>query len=253
MTALDLLRDAARRLGTSGPAGAAGRLARGVRHRTGALAGFWLSVRPRSRRGGVIGLATIVGGSVLLAVVFFVGATVAWSPYLESSVHPDANARTWAGLAHTYTDAAVCRRCHEPEAVKAASAEHAGIGCESCHGALFEHALASPGTPEAKVKLGTPTDDLCIRCHASAAGRPEAIRQVVLADHFVAVCLQCHDPHTAISRRPPIVQHTLENLPPCITCHGPEGFKARNQRHPVVSGDAPCLDCHAAGRGQKDN
>jgi hypothetical protein len=33
--------------------------------------------------------------------------------------------------------------------------------------------------------------------------------------------------------------------------HGPEGFKARNHRHP--SGDLrECLDCRAAGRGAED-
>jgi len=51
-----------------------------------------------------------------------------------------------------------------------------------------------------------------------------------------------------------VVRHPLDKLPPCLTCHGPEGFKARNQRHPAgTSDDKPCLDCHAAGRGPADD
>lgn len=213
---------------------------------------FWQSVRPTTRRGTALGLIGVVAGASLLAVVFFVGATVAWSPYLESSVHPDTNARAWAALDPTYAKAGVCVDCHAVEAEKAATARHAGIGCESCHGALLGHSLASPDTPEVTADLATPTDEVCIRCHAGAVGRPESLRQIEPAEHYVSECLQCHDPHTGISRRPPVVLHTLEHLPPCVTCHGPEGFKARNQRHPEVTSDEPCLDCHAAGRGPED-
>ena len=214
---------------------------------------FWRSVRPTTRRGAALGVAGIVAGASLLAVVFFVGATVAWSPYLESVAHPDTNARAWAALDPTYAKAGICVECHAVEAEKAATARHAGIGCESCHGALLGHSLATPGTPEVTLELTTPTDEVCVRCHAGAVGRPESLRQIVPAGHFVSECLQCHDPHTGISRRPPVVMHTLVQLPPCVTCHGPEGFKARNQRHPDVTNDEPCLDCHAPGRGPGAN
>jgi hypothetical protein len=214
--------------------------------------GFWSSVRPRTRRGAVLAALAIVAASAALAVVFFAGAMMAWSPYVESVARPDANPRAWARLEPSYGEAAMCRRCHEPEYAKAVSGSHEGIGCESCHGALVEHALASPGTDEAAVALAVPTDQLCVRCHVSAVGRPATVRQVVPAEHYVDECLQCHDPHTGISRRPLVVLHPLANLPPCVTCHGPEGFKARNQRHPEVSGDEPCLACHAPGRGPED-
>lgn len=237
--------DAARRIALERIADARSAIGRLWLH----AAGFWRSVRPATRRGAVLGLVITAGAASLLAVVFFVGATVAWSPYLESVVRPDSNARTWAALEPTYAEAGLCADCHGTEARKAATARHAGIGCESCHGALLEHSLASQGTPELTAELATPTDEVCVRCHAGAVGRPEGLRQIVPAEHYVAECLQCHDPHTAISRRPPIVLHSLEKLPPCVTCHGPEGFKARNQRHPEVTSDEPCLDCHAPGRG----
>lgn len=212
---------------------------------------FWSSVRPRTRRGALLAATAILGASVVLAVVFLAGAMMAWSPYVESVARPESNPRAWAALELSYGDAAMCRRCHEQVFDKATSASHSGIGCESCHGASIEHALSDPAGDE-PTALAVPTDELCVRCHVSAVGRPASVRQIVPDDHYVDACLQCHDPHTAISRRPLVVLHPLDNLPPCVTCHGPEGFKARNQRHPEVEGDEPCLACHAAGRGPED-
>jgi hypothetical protein len=210
---------------------------------------FWRSVRPTTRRGGALGILGIVAGAAVLAVGLFGGATMAWSPYLESVIYPDVNPAAWAALKPAYAGTGTCGECHQPEAMKASIARHAGIGCESCHGALLEHSLIDPRTPTSEVELEVPTDEICIRCHAGTAGRPDDLRQIVVSDHFVEFCLQCHDPHTGISQRPPVLLHTEVNLPPCATCHGPEGFKARNQRHPEVLDDEPCLACHAPGRG----
>jgi hypothetical protein len=223
-------------------------IGRGLRRLAGAVHGFWVSVRPTTRRGAALGLVLVLGGAGVLAAAFFVGAAMAWSPYIESSVHPGSNPRYWAALEPGYAEPGSCVECHAPEAAKAATASHAGIGCESCHGALLDHARSSRGTYVATSDVVTPTDEVCLRCHTSAVGRPAGLRQVVPAAHYAPVCLQCHDPHTGISRRPPEVLHPLVDLPPCATCHGPEGFKARNQRHPVVPEDR-CLDCHATGRG----
>jgi len=225
-----------------------GGAARGAMRLARASVAFWRTVRPTSRRGAVLGAVVVLGGSGFVAAALFVGATMAWSPYIESSIQPDTNPRAWAALQPAYASGDTCTECHELEAAKAATASHAGIGCESCHGPLLAHVESSRGTYLATREIETPTDELCLRCHTGAVGRPSDLRQVVPADHYAPVCLQCHDPHTGISRRPPEVLHTLVNLPPCATCHGPEGFKARNQRHPVVPEDR-CLDCHAVGRG----
>ena len=254
MSRRESIRLAAGRLRT-----AAGSIRRSTRRLAQAAGSLWRSVRPRSRREAALDLTGIVVVAAILAGAFFVGATTLWSPYVESVVRPDENARTWAALEPTYAGAAICQKCHAVEAAKAAVGGHTGIGCESCHGALLDHALASPdaavlalagpATLQLATQLSVPTDQLCTKCHIATVGRPAAIRQIVPADHYVSECLQCHDPHTGISRRPPVVVHPLENLPACITCHGPDGFKARNQRHPTVSGDEPCLACHAPGRG----
>jgi hypothetical protein len=210
----------------------------------------WDSVRPRTRRGTILATGTILGGAVALSAVLFVGAAVAWSPYLDFSLNRDSDARRAADYELTYASSSTCATCHAPQAAKLASKTHAGIGCQSCHGALLEHTLESENPGAATVKIVVPTDEVCVRCHVQATGRPAGLRGIIPTEHYTSTCLACHDPHTAIANRPPVVEHPLDKLPPCLTCHGPEGFKARNQRHPAgTSDDKPCLDCHAAGRG----
>jgi hypothetical protein len=214
------------------------------------LRDLWLSVRPRTRRGGFLAAVAIVAGAAALSIALFVGAAMAWNPYVDYSLHRDVDARSWAALEPAFAEAGLCAACHEPETSRLTSARHAGIGCESCHGPLLGHSLASPDVAGDFVTVAVPTDGVCVRCHVQAVGRPADFRQIVPTEHYVPVCTQCHDPHTGIARRPPVVLHPLDGLPPCLTCHGPEGFKSRNQRHPVVVGDdKPCLDCHAPGRG----
>lgn len=183
-----------------------------------------------------------------------VGAAMAWSPYLNFTLDHDSHAEQAAGLGLTFASSSTCARCHEPQAGRLASKSHAGIGCQSCHGALLEHTVESAGPDATTVKIAVPTDVVCVRCHVQATGRPAGLRGIVPAEHYVSDCLACHDPHTAIANRPPVVEHPLDKLPPCLTCHGPEGFKSRNVRHPAgTTDDKPCLDCHALGRGPADN
>ncbi len=211
---------------------------------------IWDSVRPRTRRGGYLAAAAIVAGGAAISLALFAGAAIAWNPYLDYSVNTDTNARQWAAQPLSYASSSVCGACHGTEQIRLVSTAHEGIGCQSCHGALAEHVEAGEGTTAESVKVRVPTDEVCVRCHTQATGRPEAIRQIVPAQHYVSSCLECHEPHAGTANRPPVVLHPLEDLPPCLTCHGPEGFKARNQRHPAGSeDDQRCLECHAAGRG----
>jgi cytochrome c554/c'-like protein len=206
----------------------------------------WRTVRPRSRWSVV---AFVVAAGVLSVGLF---AAVRLGPIVVDTFRfqPVANAAAWRSQTPAFGEVSQCASCHSGQAVKLRGATHAGIGCQSCHGPLGVHALASPGTDAAEVRVDVPTDELCVRCHVSATGRPAGFRQVVPTDHYTATCLACHDPHSGISHRPPIVEHPLDNLPACVTCHGPDGFKARNQRHPDVGADdATCLACHLPGRG----
>ena len=216
---------------------------------TARLRRLWASVRPRNRRDRLIATVSIVGGAIVLAVVLFAGAAMAWNPYLDFALHRDVNAKQWAALDMTFASSAVCAKCHTPEAQRLQANQHTGIGCQSCHGALLPHSESST-LLESTVKVDVPTDEVCVRCHAAAEGRPADFKTIVPANHYVGQCLQCHDPHTDFAQHPPVVSHPLENLPTCLTCHGPDGFKARNERHPAgLLTDQECLKCHEAGRG----
>jgi hypothetical protein len=211
---------------------------------------FWASVRPRTRRGRILATASVVGGAAVLALVMFAGAAMAWNPYVDFALHRDSNAKQWAALDMSFADSSVCIKCHLTEASRLASHTHADIGCQSCHGALLSHAEAGDNASKTDVLIKTPTDEVCVRCHAAAEGRPAAFKTIVPADHYVGQCLQCHDPHTDFANHPPVVSHPLDNIPTCLTCHGPDGFKARNERHPAgLLTDQECLKCHEAGRG----
>jgi hypothetical protein len=214
------------------------------------LRDFWASVRPRTRRGGILAALAILGGAAALSIVLFVGIAMAWNPYVDYTLNSDVNARQWAALPLSYTASSTCAKCHAEQQAHLTSASHKGIGCQSCHGALLEHAEAGDKATGEQVAVRVPEDEVCLRCHTAATGHPAGFRQIVPGQHYVSSCLQCHDPHTGIANRPPVVLHPLEGLPPCLTCHGPDGFKARNQRHPEGSADDQrCLECHAAGRG----
>lgn len=214
----------------------------------------WDSVRPRTRRGGFIAAAAILLGAGALSAVFLVGGAMAWNPYLEYTLDRDVNARQWAALDLAYTTSSTCAECHEPQQVRLVAFTHDGIGCQSCHGPLLEHAQAGDEATSEQVGVPVPEDEVCIRCHSAALGRPQGLRQIIQGQHYVAECLECHDPHTGVANRPPVVLHPLDDLPPCLTCHGGDGFKARNQRHPVgTEDDVRCMECHGPGRGPADD
>ncbi len=210
---------------------------------------FWESVRPRTRREAVAATIAIIGGAAVLSVVLVVGAAMAWSPYVTFDMDPGSNPRAWAAKELSCAGSPACAQCHQPQAAEIAANPHEGVSCESCHGPLAEHASSSP-EPGVRLALATPTNADCLRCHTSATGKPVGLKTIDPWQHYKPVCLECHDPHTTAATRPPVVRHPLDDLPPCITCHGPDGFKARNQRHPdATTDDAACLECHGPNRG----
>jgi hypothetical protein len=211
---------------------------------------FWASVRPRTRRGWVVGAAMVLGGAAALSVALTVALAMAWSPYVAWDLDRESNPRAWAARTLSFAGSATCAECHEPQVAEVEANPHAGVSCESCHGALAAHVESSPQGGAARSVLAEPENEDCLRCHADAAGKPMQLPRIDPWQHYKPVCLECHDPHTSEAMRPPVVLHPLDDLPPCVTCHGPEGFKARNQRHPDAStDDAACMECHGGNRG----
>lgn len=178
---------------------------------------------------------------VAASLVLAVGAFAASSLYGQyGAPRADANAVAWADRVAVYSVTG-CRDCHREQAAAETASAHADVICQTCH----VPAVAHPGNVSGVVQaLGTQTSAICVTCHVEAAGRPIAFPQVDPGGHYPgAICLQCHDPHTAAAQSPPEVSHPLEKLPACTTCHAPDGLKRIPAGHQPAS-DGVCLNCH---------
>jgi len=86
----------------------------------------------------------------------------------------------------------VCEGCHVEVVEQKKLGKHVVVPCETCHGALANHAddPASVTPP----KLDTAV--ICARCHEANSAKPKTFPQVVTADHSGgAACDTCHQPH----------------------------------------------------------
>jgi hypothetical protein len=234
---------------------------RSLVHRAGARIG-----RPSSPLGWAKYGAIALGLAILLVAALAVGAVAAATFYDQYGAHQERNARAWASLTPQYAAGSdVCAGCHATEFGKWADSKHVAVGCQTCHGALAEHAATAPvpesaaaidaaeagAAPAPSLATGVepipPTDSLCTVCHQKTLGRPTGFYQVDPATHYPGTsCLQCHDVHTAIAVPPPVITHSLENVPECTACHGTtatNGVKAMPAGH-QPSADAICLGCH---------
>jgi len=85
-----------------------------------------------------------------------------------------------------------CRECHGDAAAALAAGGHAGVGCESCHGALGAHARSEGEVKPAELDAAA----LCSLCHARNVARPARQPQVDVAEHAEgAACTDCHEAH----------------------------------------------------------
>jgi len=94
-----------------------------------------------------------------------------------------------------YAGKSVCVECHDEEAEKLASDQHASLSCEVCHGPNAKHA-DDYEVNEFLVKDGS--RKFCGRCHSiDAARKPENITQVNIKEHHLEKenCIDCHNPH----------------------------------------------------------
>lgn len=92
----------------------------------------------------------------------------------------------------SYAGREACAACHDEVLKARTGGKHERIGCESCHGALSQHAedpsAAKPQRPDAA--------RLCARCHEKDAARPQGFPQVDTKEHSGGEkCSTCHQPH----------------------------------------------------------
>lgn len=195
----------------------------------------WRRTGIRALRIGVV--VTVV--AVALGVGAFATATI-YADY--GAVKDGPNTRAWAALTPRFAGSAVCTSCHGQQAAAQDASIHVDVSCEDCHGAAADHAASDAAAKT--VVLAKPPSAICAKCHTATAGRPAAFPQVDLATHYVGgPCLRCHDPHSVVAQRPPMVTHPLADLPECTTCHSPDGLKKIPSGHQLVA-DNVCLSCH---------
>ena len=90
-----------------------------------------------------------------------------------------------------YAGRLVCMECHSDVADAMKPNAHAGISCESCHGALAAHA-ADPAVSAVRPDPRA----TCAICHVPDRAKPAVIKTVNFAEHAgTESCASCHAPH----------------------------------------------------------
>jgi len=163
-----------------------------------------------------------------------------------------------------------CLTCHAKDFGKAnihrSLHTESDVVCTNCHS--IHH------SPTPKFLLAKKQIDLCYGCHGNIRAQFQMPAKHRVNEGFME-CSDCHNPHGAFAptwamgQRPPMVQQSLDNEPPCLKCHvekrGPfvyehpvlriEGcqmchyphgsMNAKLLRRPVVF--TVCLECHNGG------
>ena len=89
---------------------------------------------------------------------------------------------------------AACADCHGDVVAAKDGGQHAGIGCEACHGPQGAHAKADD--PSAAKPEKPDPQHLCLVCHHKNAAKPAGFPQVDPREHNAgAACHDCHAPH----------------------------------------------------------
>jgi hypothetical protein len=90
-----------------------------------------------------------------------------------------------------YAGRQACTECHSDVAEALKPDAHAGVGCESCHGAMAAHA-ADPSVPAVRPDGRT----TCAICHVPDSAKPAGFKTVDFAEHAGSEsCSSCHQPH----------------------------------------------------------
>lgn len=91
-----------------------------------------------------------------------------------------------------------CQTCHVEDVTVLSKQKHKTLSCESCHGALADHAQAEDKVADAWTDR---TRSQCLNCHAPLISRPRRFPQFTsdIAKHKAIepadTCLKCHDAH----------------------------------------------------------
>lgn len=137
---------------------------------------------------------------VALLIAFFVVRDLAMpESFGQYGYYRGDNVDEWAVKPVAYSPGAqTCEKCHQDKYTQWSAGQHAGFGCETCHGPAQEH-QSNPG----KVRPALPVErEFCGVCHDTHEARVELIRQVDINEHNRGTaCVACHDPHRPLPLR----------------------------------------------------
>lgn len=133
-----------------------------------------------------------------------------------------------AALPMAYAGYRACLACHDDIYQKKQLSLHAGLACETCHGAAAAHANGEseelPYVPRGR--------DHCQLCHGFNPARPTGFPQILPDMHNPgAACIGCHDSHS------PRLTGTGGE---CSACHR----MIANQKAVSTHATLNCTDCH---------
>ncbi len=133
-----------------------------------------------------------------------------------------------AALPVAYAGYRVCLDCHDDIYQKKQLSSHAGLACETCHGAASAHATGEsdqlPNVPRGR--------DHCQLCHGYNSARPTGFPQILPNMHNPGeACVKCHDSHS-----PRMAKGNGE----CSACHQ----MIANQKAVSSHMSLDCTDCH---------
>jgi len=234
------------------------------------------------QRGLVLGLAVLVSGVAVLAVVAGCGGHAAQAP-------PGPG----PGDQANFVGAQVCRTCHRSEHAAWSTTKHsealsvlkaigqdanpscvgchtvgfgkasgftteadtpqlANVQCENCHGAGGKHVL----NPEQSPMQASLAADVCGQCHRGfhhpnfeqwqMSKHATALAGLKSSSHASNECLVCHSAEAILATGQEVVlqkdQVKAENSVTCVVCHAPHGSPNDAQLRQPVTD--LCIKCH---------
>jgi hypothetical protein len=158
---------------------------------------------------GAVGIVALV---VFLALAYVLSPT-SWNYELsywhraDSLPEMEQQAMVYGGIEDmgTKTRNEACTSCHENIVKSFTKKKHKKLSCESCHGAMADHAQGGEKTAEAPIDRST---GQCQNCHEDLVNKPrrfpvfETTEKYIKHNEFVdgafpegTTCLKCHDAH----------------------------------------------------------
>ena len=149
----------------------------------------------------------MIAGFIVFLGVMVVAAPASWNYEITNWYRADALAElqrqpmVYGGITEVSSSKrnTACQSCHKDDVKDFVKLRHKQLSCESCHGALGDH--ARDGRKIAVAAIDRERGQ-CLNCHAPLANKPRGFPQFTTDENRKhetleagAPCLKCHDAH----------------------------------------------------------